>query len=52
MFFSYLVEILGVFNHGSDGPWDFATATVDGVDKYKRLAIRSCEIIRDNLFRC
>lgn len=35
-------EILGVFNHGSDGPWDFATATVNGVDKYKRLAIRRC----------
>lgn len=33
-------EILGVFNHGSDGPWDFATATVNGVDKYKRLAIK------------
>lgn len=33
-------EIIGVFNHGKDGPWDFATATVDGVEKYKRLAIR------------
>lgn len=33
-------EIIGVFNHGKDGPWDFATATVNGVDKYKRLAIR------------
>ena len=33
-------EIVGVFNHGKDGPWDFATATVNGVDKYKRLAIR------------
>ena len=33
-------ELLGVFNHGKDGPWDFATATIDGVDKFKRLAIR------------
>ena len=33
-------EIIGVFNHGKDGPWDFATATIEGVDKYKRLAIR------------
>lgn len=33
-------EIVGVFNHGKDGPWDFATATINGVDKYKRLAIR------------
>ncbi len=33
-------EILGVFNHGSDGPWDLATATVNGIDKYKRLAIK------------
>lgn len=33
-------EIIGAFNHGKDGPWDFATATVDGVEKYKRLAIR------------
>lgn len=33
-------EIIGVFNHGKDGPWDFATATVDGVERYKRLAIR------------
>lgn len=33
-------EIIGVFNHGKDGPWNFATATVDGVEKYKRLAIR------------
>lgn len=32
-------EILGVFNHGSDGPWDFATATIRGVEKFKRLAI-------------
>lgn len=35
-------EILGVFNNGSDGTWDFATATIDGVNKYKRLAIRKC----------
>ena len=33
-------ELLGVFNHGKDGPWDFATATIDGVDRFKRLAIR------------
>lgn len=33
-------ELLGVFNHGKDGPWDFATATVNGVEKFKRLAIR------------
>ncbi len=33
-------EIVGVFNHGSDGDWDFATATINGVEKYKRLAIR------------
>ena len=33
-------EILGVFNHGSDGPWNLATATVNGIDKYKRLAIK------------
>ena len=33
-------EIIGVFNHGKDGPWDYATATINGIDKYKRLAIR------------
>ena len=33
-------EIIGVFNHGSDGPWDFAPARINGIDKYKRLAIR------------
>lgn len=32
-------EIIGVFNHGKDGPWDFATCTICGVEKYKRLAI-------------
>ena len=33
-------EILGVFNHGSDGPWDFAPARVEGIEKYKRLAVQ------------
>lgn len=33
-------EILGVFNHGKDGPWDFAPCSVNGTAKYKRLAIR------------
>lgn len=33
-------EILGIFNHGSDGPWDFATATTKGVNKFKRIAIK------------
>lgn len=33
-------ELLGVFNHGKDGPWDFAVAKVNGIEKYKRLAIR------------
>ena len=32
-------DIIGVFNHGKDGPWDFATATIDGIDRYERLAI-------------
>lgn len=33
-------EILGVFNHGSDGPWDLAVSKVNGIGKYKRLAIK------------
>lgn len=33
-------EILGVFNHGSDGPWDFAPARVNETEKYKRIAIK------------
>lgn len=37
-------EILGVFNHGKDGPWDFAQASVNGVWKYKRLAIRRIDV--------
>ena len=39
-------ELLGVFNHGKDGPWDFATATIGGVDKFKRLAIRHRKQVR------
>ncbi|MBQ6482304.1 MAG: hypothetical protein IJI45_14405, partial [Anaerolineaceae bacterium] len=34
-------ELLGVFNHGSDGPWDFAPARCRGTECYKRLAIRA-----------
>ena len=33
-------ELVGVFNHGKDGPWDFAKCSVGGVEKYKRVAIR------------
>lgn len=33
-------EILGAFNHGKDGPWDFAPCNVGGTAKYKRIAIR------------
>ena len=37
-------EILGEFNHGSDSDLDFAKPTIDGKDKFKRIAIRR----RDN----
>ena len=33
-------EIIGLFNHGKDGPWDFCTPIVNGVAKFKRIAIR------------
>jgi hypothetical protein len=33
-------DIVGVFNHGCDGPWDLAKCLIDGNEKYKRLAIR------------
>lgn len=33
-------EIVGVFNHGCDGPWDLSKCLINGEEKYKRLAIR------------
>ena len=33
-------EILGVFNHGKDHQWDLAVPEIDGVAKFKRIAIR------------
>ena len=36
----YQFELIGVFNHGSDGEWDFAKCIVNGKEKFKRLAIR------------
>lgn len=33
-------EIVGVFNHGKDGPWDLAKANINGVEKFKRIAIQ------------
>lgn len=33
-------ELVGLFNHGCDGPWDFAKPTVNGKERFKRIAIR------------
>jgi len=33
-------EIVGEFNHGKDGPFDFCTPSVDGKVIFKRIAIR------------
>lgn len=33
-------DLVGVFNHGCDGPWDFAKSIVDGKERFKRIAIR------------
>lgn len=33
-------EIVGVINHGSDGPWDLAKCVINGKEKFKRVAIR------------
>lgn len=33
-------EIVGEFNHGKDGPFDFAAPTINGKTVFKRLAIR------------
>ena len=33
-------EMIGLFNNGSDGPWDFAKPIINGKQKYKRIAIR------------
>ena len=33
-------EIVGVFNHGKDHEWDLAVPNVNGVARFKRIAIR------------
>lgn len=33
-------DLIGVFNHGCDGPWDFAKCIIDGKERFKRIAIR------------
>lgn len=37
-------EIVGTINHGCDGPWDLCQCKINGVQKYKRIAIRRREI--------
>ena len=33
-------ELVGLFNHGCDGPWDYAKPIVNGKERFKRIAIR------------
>lgn len=34
-------DIVGIFKHGCDGPWDLAKCMVNGIEKYTRIAIRA-----------
>lgn len=33
-------KIIGLFNNGSDGPWDLSKPIINGKQRYKRIAIR------------